>query len=153
MATGPGGRRLRGRGLRWLCAAVIAVAVPACGASTGGNELVGVVDGSSGSCKALTPSQQFAQARVVLRGRMLPGPTVASEGRQVLLSAARVRVSQYLKGRGPAIIKVQTAISRSSAGYNEDEDGIQPVAGQHWLIFSTEPRQPIAASICDGSRR
>jgi hypothetical protein len=154
MATGSDGRCLRGRDLRWLCAVVIAVGVAACGASTGGHQLVaGVVVGSSGSCKALTPGQQFALARVVLRGTMLAGPAVASGGRQVLLSPARVRVSQYLKGRGPAVIKVQTAITRSSGGYNEDEDGIEPVAGQHWLIFSTERRQPIATSICAGSRR
>jgi hypothetical protein len=84
---------------------------------------------------------------------MLAGPTAAANGRPILLSPARVRVGRYLKGHGPPIVKVRTAIARTATGYTEGEDRIIPVAGQRWIIYSDRSRQPLATSICAGSRR
>lgn len=153
MASGSRSSLLRATVPRWLCAAAFTIAIAGCGSSIDARLAAGTVSGSGGSCAALTPSQQFASAPIVLRGTMLPGPTVSTNGQLVLLSPARMRVSRYLKGHGPSIVKVQTAIARTATGYSTGEDGIQPIAGQHWLIFSTGSRQPLDTSICDGSRR
>src|SRR5947209_15886917 len=102
------------------------------------------------SCAGLSPAQQFAAARRVFVGVMLPGPT-AQAG--VLGSPARMRVEQYLKGRGPRIVRVETALKIESDSTGIAEDGIEPRAGERWKIYTLSRRQPFATSICLGSTR
>jgi hypothetical protein len=113
-----------------------------------------MVSGSAASCARLTPAQQFRAARVVFVGTMLLGPTVpAGGGRVELSSPARMRVSHYLKGRGPSVVRVQTAVKQSGRGYRFSEDGIEASAGDRWKIYVSSQRQPYSTSICGGSKR
>jgi hypothetical protein len=108
---------------------------------------------SAGLCAAATPSEYFAEARIVFTGTMLPGPTASPGGHGFLVSPARVRVTQYLKGNGPKIVKVATAVVHSGDGVTAvSEDGIQPRAGQHWKIYTSATRMPYDTSICDGTK-
>jgi hypothetical protein len=107
---------------------------------------------AAASCAALTPAQQLAAARVVLDGVMQAGPTTLSGGWRVLASPARVRVIGYLKGHGPGVVEVQTGSAIAGGGVVVNEDGIEPVAGQSWRIYSDTAREPFATSTCAGSR-
>jgi hypothetical protein len=124
----------------------IAAAIAGCGSSAS----TSTIRGSAASCVALTQSQQFAAARVVFVGRFLAGETAGVGGRNILVSPARMRVGRYLKGHGPGIVRVDTAISARGA---MDEDGIEPQAGEAWRIYATSRRQPYATSLCIGSKR
>jgi hypothetical protein len=68
------------------------------------------------SCVGLTAAQQFAAARIVFDGTMLPGPTVRLGRGRVLSSPARVRIIRYLKGNGPLTVRVETAAARTGGG-------------------------------------
>jgi hypothetical protein len=102
------------------------------------------------SCAAVTPAQQFAAARLVFVGVMLPGPT-AEAG--VLGSPARMRVERYLKGHGPRIVRVITALRIEPGGVAGGSEGIYPKAGERWKIYADSRRQPFATSVCGGSKR
>jgi hypothetical protein len=102
------------------------------------------------SCAGLSPAQQFATARRVFVGVMLPGPTARAG---VLSSPARMRVERYLKGHGPQIVRVDTALTIESDSTGLAEDGIEPRAGERWKIYTRSLRQPFATSICLGSTR
>ena len=104
------------------------------------------------SCAALTPAQQFKAAHVVFDGTMLSGPTALAGGHPALSSPARVRVTGYLKGRGPAVVRVDTGSAAGGGGIVVSEDGIEPVVGQRWRIYSDSSREPFTTSICAGSR-
>lgn len=112
-----------------------------------------VIQGAAASCAGLTRPQQFAAAKVVFDAVMLPGaPAAGSNG--VLASPARARVMHYLKGSGPAVATVQTAIETVSGGAERvSEDGIRPRAGEHWRIYASSTTEPYATSICLGSDR
>jgi hypothetical protein len=109
--------------------------------------------GVAASCAALTPAARFAAARLVFVGRMLPGPTARLGRRRVLGSPARLRVTRYLKGRGPRTVAVETAVRLDRGGITGTEDGIESEAGQRWKIYTTSRQQPFATSICAGSGR
>jgi hypothetical protein len=64
-----------------------------------------------------------------------------------------MRVSHYLKGSGPRIVMVQTAVEPSGDGVAVSAEGIEPLPGQRWRIYSGSARQPLATSVCSGSRR
>jgi hypothetical protein len=137
----------------YVCVLVAAVGAGLVG--DGAAALAGPVPetGVAASCAGLTPAAQFADARLVFVGRMLPGPTVRVGGRRVLGSPARMRVTRYLKGHGPRTVKVDTAVTIEPGGISANEDGIEPQAGQRWKIYATSRRQPFATSICAGSAR
>lgn len=133
-------------------------AVAACGASTSASTPGGQMPSpatttqvSAGSCAGSSASEQFAHAKVVLVGTMLPGPALTFGPRRLLTSPARVRVARYLKGGGPPIIRVVTAVTASGKTVRESEDGIRPIAGERWKIFSDSRRSPLPTSICAGS--
>jgi hypothetical protein len=111
------------------------------------------IQGTAASCVGLTRRQQFAAAKVVFDAVMLPGATApGTDG--ILASPARARVGRYLKGTGPAIATVQTAITTLPGGAERvSEDGIRPHAGERWRIDASSTTQPYATSICLGSRR
>src|SRR5947209_7658479 len=101
------------------------------------------------SCAGLSPAAQFAAARRVFVGQMLPGRTTA-RGR-VLASPARMRVERYLKGHGPATVTVHTAVTVERHRVRITEDGIEPRAGERWKIYTNSRREPFDTSICAGS--
>jgi hypothetical protein len=72
----------------------------------------------------------------------------------ILASPARVRVEHYLKGNGPAVVTVQTAIKTLPPRTTlVSEDGIRPRAGERWRIYASSPSEPYSTSICLGSHR
>ena len=145
--TRAGVARIWGVGARELLISLgIAAAIAACG----GSATPTTVKGSAASCAGLTPARQLAAARVVFVGRFLQGKTAALDGLNVLISPARMRVGRYIKGHGPGIVRVDTAISPGGA---IEEDGIEPQAREAWRIYATSLRQPYSTSICIGSRR
>lgn len=105
--------------------------------------------GATASCAALSPAQQFARARLVFVGVMLPGP-VAQRG---LTSPAKMRVERYLKGHGPGTVSVRTATSIRGSAVTVAEDGIEPQAGERWEIYTVSRSQPFDTSVCGGSAR
>lgn len=108
--------------------------------------------GSSASCAGLTRAQQFKEARVVFVGVTLPGQLVGVADDTQLSSPAQIRVSHYLKGNGPSAVRVETAVKPSGKGDSFAEDGIQPLPGQHWEIYSGSTHSPYPTSVCGGSR-
>jgi hypothetical protein len=108
---------------------------------------------SAASCVGLTRAQQLQAARKVMLGVMLRGRTVSDGGHLVLASPARMRVLRYIKGHGPRVVRVSTAVTPRDGGVVVGEDGIEPRAGQRWRIYTISKRMPYQTSICGGSRR
>ena len=132
-----------------LTISVAGVMLAAC-ASAAGSGGSGSV--SAGSCAAEHPSVYLAWARVVFTGTALPGPTAdAGSAGAVLASPARFRVARYLKGGGPSVVTVQTALTVKRNVVIADEEGIEPQAGQRWMIYATSRRMPYQTSDCGGS--
>ena len=88
---------------------------------------------------------------MVFTGIMLPGPTVQTGSGSVLADPARIRVERWIKGGGPAIVTVATGVRPTGGEAVVSEDGIQPLAGQRWTIYTTSRRAPYQTSICAGS--
>jgi len=130
------------------------VSLAACGAvaEAGGSPASAATEAVAASCAGLTPTQQFKAADVVFDDTMLSGPTAVGVGQRALRSPARVRVIGYLKGDGPAVVRVDTGSAADGGRIVISEDGIEPVAGQSWRIYSDTSRQPFTTSICAGSR-
>lgn len=131
---------------RWpvgLAAAGLVLAIAGCGSTS--------TSSSAASCVALTPSQQRNAASIIFIGTALPGPTVTDSGRQVLVSPAHFRVERYIKGNGPGVVAMQTAVQTAGGRVSISEDGITPQGGQRWTIYVTSPHQPYATNICLGS--
>ncbi len=123
-------------------------------ASAHGDSTPTRVTGVAASCAAVSPAQQLAAARLVFIGVALPGPTAHYGQRPVLASPARMRVERYLKGHGPRIVRVYTAVTiEGSSSIAVGEDGIDPSAGERWKIYADSRRQPFNTSICSGSTR
>ncbi len=124
----------------------------ACGPSAQAGVPAGGTRAVAASCVGLTARQEFKAARLVFDGTMLSGPTVMASHRQVLSSPARLRVTKYLKGRGPRIIRVATAVTSTTRGVTVNSEGILPIVGQRWRIYTGRWRQPLPTSDCNGSR-
>src|SRR6266850_8473930 len=60
------------------------------------------------SCIPTTPAQQRARAQVIFNGIALNGPTATG--------IQRFRVTRYLKGSGPRIVRVDTGTIRRPDG-------------------------------------
>ncbi|MFL5864897.1 MAG: hypothetical protein ACJ780_29740 [Solirubrobacteraceae bacterium] len=119
--------------------------------STGANA---APSSSAASCAAQTPGQDRARAEVVVDAVALPGRSAPRS--RTLLSPARFRVLRYLKGHGSRVVEVETAVSATmhSGAYGVVEDGIQPRAGERWLIYGQRSGgRSIATGLCGGSRR
>lgn len=135
---------------RW--GVVIAGLACACGTSAQAGVPAGGTRAVAASCVGLTARQEFRAARLVFDGTMLPGPTAMASHRQVLSSPARLRVTKYLKGRGPRIVRVRTAVTSTKRGVTVNSEGILPIVGQRWRIYTDRSRQPLPTSDCNGSR-
>ena len=95
----------------------------------------------------MSAAEKRARADVIFDGVALEGPTATG--------VQRFRVTRYLKGRGPSIVRVATGTIRRADG-SGSVTSVSVVAkrGQRWRIFARgSPRKVLRTSICDGSRR
>jgi hypothetical protein len=99
------------------------------------------------SCIPMSSAEQRARADVIFDGVALQGPTATG--------VQRFRVSRYLKGRGPGVLRVNTGyIRRSDGSGSVSSVSVVAARGQRWRIFARgSPRKVLRTSICDGSRR
>ena len=98
------------------------------------------------SCITMTAAEQRARADVIFDGVALEGPTATG--------VQRFKVTRYLKGRGPAIVRVQTGTKRRADGTGSTTSvSISAKRGQRWRIFARgNVRKVLQTNICDGSR-
>jgi len=99
------------------------------------------------SCVPSTPAQQRARATVVFDGVALEGPTATG--------IQRFRVTRYLKGRGPRVVRVATGYFRRADGTGSVTSvSIVAARGQKWRIFGRgSPWRVLQTNVCDGSRK
>ena len=100
-----------------------------------------------GSCAAVSASEQWKRATVIVDARALEGPTATG--------VQRFRVVRYLKGRGPGVIRVATGVVRKSDGSGVTSSvGLFVRRGERWRIFAEGSTLGILrTSVCDGSWR
>ena len=99
------------------------------------------------SCIYQMPAEQRARADVVFDGVALDGPTTTG--------VQRFKVTRYRKGRGPAIVRVQTGhrVFADGSGLTTSVS-IVVKKGQRWRIFARgSTRKILQTNVCDGSRR
>lgn len=109
------------------------------------------VSAQAASCAAQTPAEQRTSAALIVDAVALAG---RSTERGVLLSPARFRALRYLKGRGPTLIRVRTAVRAVQGGFRYAEDGITPRRAQRWRLYGRRLRDgTVGVGICSGSRR
>lgn len=99
------------------------------------------------SCIFQTAAEQRARADIIFDGVALEGPTATG--------VQRFSVTRYRKGRGPAIVRVQTG-NRVFADGTGSITSVSIVVrkGQRWRIFARGPaRNVLQTNVCDGSRR
>jgi hypothetical protein len=162
-------RRFRAALLTAPLTALIAALAVACGSAPGsaggtggtrggGTSGGGTSDGGTGSgggtggaasCAYFTQPGYLAMARVVFVGTMLPGRTINGP-HGLLVSPARVKVARYIKGSGPAVVTVETAVSPSGDGIGAE--GVMARPGQTWRIYTTSGHLPFETGVCSGSR-
>ena len=99
------------------------------------------------SCIFQTAAEQRARADVIFDGVALEGPTATG--------VQRFRVTGYRKGRGPAIVRVQTGHKvRADGSGSTTSVSIVVKKSQRWRIFGRgSALRILQTSICDGSRR
>ena len=99
------------------------------------------------SCIYQTPAEQRARADIVFDGVALEGPTATG--------VQRFEVTRYRKGRGPAIVRVQTGHKvRADGSGSTTSVSIVVRKAQRWRIFARgSTRKILQTNICDGSRR
>lgn len=129
---------------------VLTAWITGCGSATRSDPQVS--SGTAASCAALNSSEQYAHATLVVLATALAGRTVQLGSQYLLASPARMRIGRYIKGHGPRILEVETAVTAHGARRTVTEDGIAPVAGQRWRLFLTGEHSPYQTSICVGSR-
>jgi hypothetical protein len=102
---------------------------------------------ASASCIFLTAAQKRARADVIFDGVALQGPTVTG--------VQRFRVTRYLKGRGPEIVRVNTGYVRRADGSGTVTSvSLLVKRGQRWRIFARgSTRRVLQTNVCDGSFR
>ena len=99
------------------------------------------------SCVRISPAEQRARADVIFDGVALEGPTPTG--------VQRFRVTRYLKGRGPGVVRVRTGyVRRADGGVLVTSVSVVAARGQRWRIFARgSARKVLQTSVCDGSRR
>lgn len=99
------------------------------------------------SCIPSSPAQQLARASVVFDGVALDGPTRTG--------VQRFRVTRYLKGSGPGIVRVYTGYSRQPDGtVTLTSVSLTVKRNERWRIFgSGSAKQILQSNACNGSRR
>ncbi|HEX4746562.1 MAG TPA: hypothetical protein VFU99_06725 [Gaiellaceae bacterium] len=109
--------------------------------------LLGVAGVAQASCISQTSAEQRARADAIFTGIALEDPTASG--------VQRFRVTRYLKGRGPAIVRVQTGHRVHADGTGSTTSvSIVVRKGQRWRIFVRgSTRRILQTNVCDGSRR
>jgi hypothetical protein len=99
------------------------------------------------SCIQMTPAQQRARADVIFDGVALEGATPSG--------IQRFRVTRYVKGRGPAVLRVNTGSRRRADGTGSTTSvSLDVRRGERWRIFARgSVRKTLYSNLCDGSRR
>lgn len=99
------------------------------------------------SCIPMTPAQQRARATVIFEGRALESATATG--------VQRFRVSRYLKGSGPQIVRVATGeVRRPGGGGIVTSVSLHVLRGERWRIYARgSARRILQTSVCDGSKR
>ena len=146
-----GWRAQRSAAVRISVLSLSALLLVSCGSSGGGGGTSGTSGGAA--CARLKPAQYLANARIAFSGTMLPGQSVKMDGIDVLVSPARVRVARYVKGRGPDIVTVTTAVTRSGSATVVNGEGIEAQSGQKWQIYTSSNHVPFETSICAGTKQ
>jgi hypothetical protein len=105
------------------------------------------VSAANASCVRATVAEQRARADVIFDGVAIEGPT--STGVQ------RFRVTGYMKGGGPRVVRVQTGtVKRADGSGSVTSVGISVRRDERWLIFAEgSPRKVLRTSVCAGSRK
>ena len=98
------------------------------------------------SCISLTTAQQRARADVIFDGIALENPTATG--------VQRFRVTRFLKGRGPRIVRVQTGnVLRPDGSGSTTSVSLFVKRGERWRIFARgSARRTLRTTVCDGSR-
>jgi hypothetical protein len=110
--------------------------------------LAGIVPGlPRASCIAMTPAQQRARAHVIFEGRALESATKTG--------VQRFRVTRYLKGSGPQVVRVATGeVRRPGGGGVVTSVSLHVLRGERWRIYAQgSARRVLHTSVCDGSKR
>ena len=99
------------------------------------------------SCIPMTKAEQRARADVIFDGVALQGPT--STGIQ------RFRVTRWLKGSGPRIVRVDTMnVRRPDGSGTTTSVSLVVRKGERWRIYAQgSVRHVLLSSICHGSRK
>lgn len=105
------------------------------------------------SCIPLTEAQQTADAQVIFEGVALDGPRSGEQ----LVSPVGFRVTRYLKGSGPEVVRVEAGVHRAPDGtFAVTSVDILPKPGEAWRIYGQGAAESgagiIATSQCAGSR-
>ena len=103
---------------------------------------------AAASCVPLTPAQQRARATVIFDGVALEsGPT--STGVQ------RFRVTRYLKGSGPRIVRVNTGhVRRPDGTVTVTSVSLLVKRNERWRIFARgSANKVLQSNVCAGSRK
>jgi hypothetical protein len=101
---------------------------------------------ASASCIRMTAAEQRARAGVIFDGVALEGPTATG--------VQRFRVTRYLKGRGPRVVRVSTGNIKRAGGGSVTSVSIIVRRGERWRIFAQGSAQRVLrTSVCDGSRK
>jgi len=94
----------------------------------------------------MTPARQRARANVIFDGVALESPTPTG--------IQWFRVTRYLKGSGPQMVRVNTGYKKGSNGAMITSVSVVVNRGQKWRIYGQgSPRKVVSTTVCDGSRR
>jgi hypothetical protein len=106
-----------------------------------------VAAGAQASCIPQTAAEQRARADVIFDGVALDGPNTTG--------VQRFKATRYLKGHGPAVVRVQTGhMVRPDGTGSTTSVSIVVRKGQRWRIFARgSVRRILQTNVCDGSRR
>lgn len=108
--------------------------------------LLAAVATAQASCISQTSAERRARADVIFDGVALDGPRATG--------VQRFRVGRYVKGRGPAVVRVQTGHKVVDGTGSTTSVAIVVQKGQRWRIFARgSARRVLQTSVCDGSRR
>jgi hypothetical protein len=102
---------------------------------------------ASASCIPTTAAQQRARASVIFEGVALEGPTRTG--------VQRFRVTRYLKGNGPRIVRVNTGHIRRADGTGMITSvSLDVKRHERWRILGRgSATKVLQSNTCDGSRK